>query len=102
MQVTTTVDEHDGICDAHCSLRDAVSSANREPGAYLILLPAGRYVLSLLADFGELGIRCDADANRNGDLDISDAPSIRGAGIFNGGRAADRTPAAMLVAKASQ
>lgn len=80
LPVTTTEDEHDGICDAHCSLRDAVSTANRQPGPDLILLPAGRYVLSLLAEFGEPGIRYDEDANLNGDLDISEALSIRGAG----------------------
>jgi CSLREA domain-containing protein len=77
-RVTTTADEHDGFCDAHCSLRDAVSTANREPGADLILLPAGRYVLSLLAEFGEPQIRHDEDANLNGDLDISDTLSILG------------------------
>lgn len=79
-RVTTTADAHDGLCDSHCSLRDAVSTANREPGADVILLPAGRYELSLLAEFGEPGIRYDEDANLNGDLDISDDLSIVGAG----------------------
>jgi CSLREA domain-containing protein len=31
--VTTAADEFDGICDVHCSLRDAVVLTNGTPGA---------------------------------------------------------------------
>ncbi|MHA6495267.1 choice-of-anchor Q domain-containing protein [Pseudomonas borbori] len=80
LRITTMADDHDGFCDAHCSLRDAVSAANREPGPDLIRLPAGNFVLSRLTDFGEPEIRYDEDANLNGDLDVVDHLTIRGAG----------------------
>src|SRR5262249_53084462 len=43
-QVTTTDDTADGSCDAHCSLREAISAANATPGA--ILVPAGGYTIT--------------------------------------------------------
>jgi CSLREA domain-containing protein len=39
--VNTIADEFDGACDAHCTLRDAISSANNNPGADLIQFNLG-------------------------------------------------------------
>lgn len=63
-------DQHDGACDAHCSLRDAVSASNALGGANRILLPAGTYLLALPPDYGEEGEVYDEDQNLNGDLDV--------------------------------
>ncbi|MEO7325060.1 MAG: choice-of-anchor Q domain-containing protein [Dokdonella sp.] len=43
-QVTDTVNTSDGVCDAQCSLRDAIQQSTAQPGA--ILVPAGHYVVS--------------------------------------------------------
>ncbi len=52
-QVTTTADTFDGVCDASCSLRDAVETTRRA-GAGTVLVPAGVYELGsqLLLDRG--------------------------------------------------
>ena len=39
-------DQYDGVCDAHCSLRDAVSASNALGGSNRILLSAGTYTLA--------------------------------------------------------
>ncbi|MET1080577.1 MAG: choice-of-anchor Q domain-containing protein [Pseudomonas sp.] len=78
--VSTGEDQFDGICNSHCSLRDAVAAANALPGADRILLGAGSYTLSLPADVGGEGESLDEDANLNGDLDIDDELSIVGLG----------------------
>lgn len=49
LRVTTEADAFDGVCDSHCSLRDAVSTANGLSGPQRILLPAGVYRLDLPA-----------------------------------------------------
>ncbi|PAU62064.1 choice-of-anchor Q domain-containing protein [Pseudomonas indica] len=71
---TTDRDEFDGLCNAHCSLRDAVHAANGLPGADRILLD-GTYVLSRAAPEG---VPPDEDDNLTGDLDIRDELVIRG------------------------
>ncbi len=43
--VTVSDASDDGLCDAHCSLRDAVAEANANPGADTIQIPAGTYAL---------------------------------------------------------
>lgn len=69
--VSKTTDTSDGVCDADCSLREAISASNTAPGA--ILLAAGDYQLS----------RTGSDnTNINGDLDV-----IAGAGIYGVGPA---------------
>lgn len=87
--VTTTVDVFDGICDSHCSLRDAVQAANLQAGIDLVVLAPGDYLLSRPALPDGQGVPRDEDANQNGDLDIHDALTIRGAGersrILGGG-----------------
>lgn len=65
-------DTNDGVCDADCSLREAVINSNVCPGAQIIRLPAGTYDLSI-AGTGE-------DAAATGDLDITDDVTIIGMG----------------------
>lgn len=76
--VTTTADDYDGICDGHCSLRDAVSAANQMPGAHRILLQAQTYVLSRVAPLDAKGVPLDEDGNLDGDLDVAGELTIQG------------------------
>lgn len=64
--VTTTTDGGPG------SLRDAIDQANANPGPDTINVPAGIYTLAILGR--------DEDANLTGDLDITGATTITGAG----------------------
>lgn len=79
--VTITADTDDGRCDTHCSLREAITAANANPGADTVRIRAGTYTISL-AGPGE-------DANATGDLDITDPVALVGAGrqrtILDGG-----------------
>ncbi len=70
LRVNRFDDQFDGVCDAHCSLRDAVTASNALGGANRILLPAGSYVLALPPAYGEEGEVYDEDHNLNGDLDV--------------------------------
>lgn len=70
--VNKTADTADGLCDADCSLREAIIAANAKPGNNVILLPAGVYELTLVGN-GE-------DAAQTGDLDITDDLVLLGAG----------------------
>ena len=76
--VTTTADEYDGSCDAHCSLRDAVSAANQAPGANRILLQAQTYLLTRAAPPGASGGALDEDGNLKGDLYVEGERSSPG------------------------
>lgn len=78
INVTTTADTLGG---SRCSLRAAISAANTDSavagcaagsGTDTVLVPAGRYVLTLAG--------VDEDANATGDLDISSNVVISGAG----------------------
>jgi CSLREA domain-containing protein len=104
LRVTTTADQFDGVCNQHCSLRDAVEVSNKKRGTQLILLPAGRYLISLPPERGdpsrdEEDVRIDEDGNRNGDLDIRGRLSIVGAGIGQTIIDAQHTDRIMEVAK---
>lgn len=74
-------DSNDGVCNADCSLREAVHHANMTAEEDRIILQAGTYTLNLAPP--RLGSEIQQeDANTNGDLDVmfSDL-SIIGAGI---------------------
>ena len=73
--VTKTADTNDGVCNADCSLREAISAANANPGADTITIPAGTYLLTLANAGGT-----NEDNNATGDLDILDSLTINGAG----------------------
>lgn len=45
-KVTTTAGTVDGVCDANCSLRDAINAANGLSGVDTIEVPAGTYTLT--------------------------------------------------------
>lgn len=70
IQVTKTEDSNDGVCNADCSLREAIQHANSTVGEDRILLPAGTYRLTL-APLREGFVIVEEDANLNGDLDVS-------------------------------
>ncbi|MCA8976570.1 MAG: CSLREA domain-containing protein, partial [Planctomycetes bacterium] len=66
--VTKFADTADGVCDADCSLREAIVAANANtPAADVVQVPAGTYVLT------RVGFDDNAFA---GDLDITDDLSI--------------------------
>ncbi|HLD66413.1 MAG TPA: CSLREA domain-containing protein [Pseudomonas sp.] len=80
--VTTTRDVHDGQCNKHCSLRDAVAVANQTPGPSIIQLPTGNFTLGIpSAPDGEQGIIEDDQDNQRGDLDVSGELQIIGSPI---------------------
>ncbi len=68
--VNKTVDTNDGVCDADCSLREAIGTSNVSPGA--VIVPAGNYLLTL-AGSGE-------NNNATGDLDVRAGMGVYGAG----------------------
>lgn len=70
--VTVTTDSDDGVCDAHCSLREAVLTANGVLGKDTVIIPPGTYVLSIPGTEEDLG--------KTGDLDLTDDVDIIGAG----------------------
>lgn len=81
-KVNRSVDSYDAVCDADCSLRDAVAAANARPGLDTIVLPSATYVLTrpTPAPPGAEDAIGDEDANDSGDLDIRDDLLIKGAG----------------------
>ncbi len=85
LTVTKGADTNDGVCDADCSLREAIGAANAAFGADTVELPAGTYTLNL-AGAGE---------DATGDLDITGDLTINGAGAAatSGARVAGKNPA---------
>ncbi len=74
IRVTRTDDPPPDGClsGSDCSLREAVLAANAEPGMQTILIPEGRFRLSIPGN--------TEDQGATGDLDILDRLAIRGAG----------------------
>jgi CSLREA domain-containing protein len=68
--VTTGQDNYDGQCNAHCSLRDAVTIANQTPGLSTIQLPPGNVVLSQPSALDKQQRISEDQDNRIGDLDV--------------------------------
>jgi CSLREA domain-containing protein len=71
--VTKTADTADGTCNADCSLREAIISANSTAGTDTIVLPPGTYVLTI-------NLAGQDDASAEGDLDITADATLTGAG----------------------
>src|SRR5688572_15527310 len=72
-------DAADGACDADCSLREAILAANALAGPDEVVLPAGTYMLSLVAaGTGKLGTLVIADDGSAATTD--DALTLHGAG----------------------
>src|SRR5688572_4259518 len=69
--VTVTEDTADSVCDAHCSIREAIIAANASPGSDTVIIPAGTYVLTR---------HSHDDAALYGDLDVTQSATIIGAG----------------------
>ncbi len=83
LQVTTTADEYDGICDSHCSLRDAVAAANLASGITQVFLPSGVYRLTRPSQPDANGFPGDEDDNLDGDLDVHGELVLQGQGEQN-------------------
>lgn len=74
--VSKTADTNDGVCNADCSLREAVIAANTAPGADLITFtPNGTHQLTI----GTF----DENSGAGGDLDITQSLTITGNGTAN-------------------
>ena len=67
--VTKTADTADGVCDADCSLREAISAANATLDADTVTIPPGTYVLSIPGD---------ENVNAGGDLDVRQSTLLQG------------------------
>ena len=84
--VTKATDTNDGLCNADCSLREAIVAANVNADADRILLGSGlTYTLSL-GPFDAFGVV----AAGSGDLDITRALTIEGNGSTVDGAGIDR------------
>ncbi len=68
--VTTGQDSYDGQCNAHCSLRDAVTVANQTPGPSTIQLPPGNLGLIQPSALDEQQRVIEDQDNQIGDLDV--------------------------------
>ena len=76
--VTTTADAYDGVCNLHCSLRDAIAVANQAPSLDTIVLPPGTYMLTRPAALDADGLPVDDDDQQIGDLDVIGDLRIKG------------------------
>jgi CSLREA domain-containing protein len=80
-------DTFDGICDADCSLREAIHAANSLPGKDVVALGDMIYLISIptttrpVGEDEDLDPEVDEDANQVGDLDITDDLHLVGQGM---------------------
>src|SRR4051812_17037918 len=72
--VTKTADTADGVCDADCSLREAIIAANANAGPDKVILGNGQTYVLTLGPFDAPGAVTPA----SGDLDITDSLIIEG------------------------
>ena len=75
--VTKTADTADGVCDADCSLREAIIAANASAVADTIELPAGTYTRTIAG--------ANEDLAATGDLDIAGGSASGGLTINGDG-----------------
>ncbi|HET9768540.1 MAG TPA: CSLREA domain-containing protein [Thermoanaerobaculia bacterium] len=79
--VTSTADTLDGVCDDHCSLREAIVAANHNGGTDVVMVGPGTYTLTRPGAGEDLGA--------TGDLDSTGGLQLVGAGardtIIDGG-----------------
>jgi len=88
--VSKTTDSFDGVCNADCSLRDAVTHAGAQPGAHRILL-GHKHTYQLTIPPLRNGIEVmEEDGNLNGDLDIVGEVTLLGSGSTIDGMQNDR------------
>ena len=84
--VTKTADTADGVCDADCSLREAIIAANANPGPDRVVLGSGQVYLLTLGPADAPGALVAA----SGDLDITDGLTIDGNGSVVNAQGIDR------------
>jgi CSLREA domain-containing protein len=79
--VSKFTDSADGVCDADCSLREAIGIANQTPGTDMITLSPGVYQLEIPPGVGG---ECNWEDENNdiSDLDIYDDLILIGAGAL--------------------
>jgi len=70
--VTKLTDSNDGVCDADCSLREAIIAANADPDPDTITLGPGTHTLTITGTGEDLGA--------TGDLDITTTVTLVGMG----------------------
>ncbi|MBZ0253553.1 MAG: CSLREA domain-containing protein, partial [Candidatus Methylomirabilis sp.] len=70
--VTKTADTDDGVCDADCSIREAVNAANALIGLDTVFVPEGLYTLTIPG--------ANEDAGATGDYDVTDFLIVQGVG----------------------
>lgn len=80
LQVTTHEDSFDGVCNSHCSLREAIQQANRAGTQVRIRLRSGDYRISRISAPDPNGYPLDEQNNASGDFDIRGDIIIEGAG----------------------
>jgi CSLREA domain-containing protein len=88
--VTKAADTADGACDADCSLREAISAANANPGPDTVFVRDFYLKITRLTPRDpeqDDNVTVDEDANDVGDFDISDDLLIKGAAgaVVDGG-----------------
>jgi CSLREA domain-containing protein len=76
--VTKQTDTNDGVCNADCSLREAVVAANGAAGADMITVPTGTHNLTIANSGGT-----NEDGGATGDLDITQDVTVMGNGSAN-------------------
>lgn len=80
LKVTTNQDEFDGVCNRHCSLRDAVYLANQAGTLVSIRLGPGDHQITRYSAPDQNGYPVDEQNNLTGDFDVYGDIIITGAG----------------------